>query len=425
MTATWTLKEHSSGEMIVTVEGEKWQQAIDKAFRKLSGNLEVRGFRKGQVPRKIAEARISGPERQYEAVQESVDTWLQEGLAETGVVPISQPMVDIRNISDENVTLAFMFTIMPEVKLGDYKEIEYELPETTVTEEEVEAEINRMREKYADISVKEEPAALGDTVNIDYRGFKDGVAFEGGEAEGFDLELGSGTFIPGFEDQLVGAKAGEEKDLDLSFPEEYPAADLAGAAVVFHVKVNEVKGKVLPDLDDDFAKDCNIPQVETVEDLRRKINETQLRDKKAEAERAADDDFLAQVCAVSEVDIPEVLIQNETEAMYQQMAQQIAAYGMKMEQYLQMVNSTEDQVKESYRADAERTVKQRLVLGAISKAEGLEPTDEDVEAEYNNLAVMYDVQLDMVKNAIGRDMIEDQIRTTKAFNFLKDNAKKA
>ena len=425
MTATWTLKEHSSGELIVTVEGEEWQQAIEKAFRKLSANLDVRGFRKGQVPRKIAEARISGPERQYEAVQEYVDTWLQKGLEETGVVPISQPMVDIQNISDENVTLSFIFTVTPEVKLGEYKEIEYELKEPTVTDEEVEAEINRMREKYADISVKEDAAETGDTVNIDYKGFKDGVPFEGGEAEGFDLELGSGTFIPGFEDQLIGAKAGEEKDLDLSFPEDYPAADLAGAAVVFHVKVNEVKGKVLPEVDDDFAKDCNIPQVETVNELYAKIRDTQMSDKKAEAERLADDDFLAQVCAVCDVDIPEILILNETDAMYQQMTQQISAYGMKMEQYLQLVNTTEAQVKESYRADAERTVKQRLVLNAIAKAEGLEPTDEDVEAEYNNLAIMYDVQLDMVKNAISKDMIEDQLRTTKAFSFLKDNARKA
>ena len=217
MAATWTLKEHSSGEMIVTVDGDAWKEAVEKAFRKLSGKLEVKGFRKGQVPRKIAETRISAAERQYEAVNDCVDEWLKAGLEETGVEPISQPMVDIKDISDDKVTLSFMFTVMPEVKLGAYKDIEYEVEEVTVTPEEEEAELDRQRERFADIAVKDAEAVSGDTVNIDYKGFKDGVAFEGGEAENFDLELGSGTFIPGFEDQLIGTKAGEEKDLDICY----------------------------------------------------------------------------------------------------------------------------------------------------------------------------------------------------------------
>ena len=423
MTATWTLKEHSSGEMIVTVEGEAWQNAVENAFRKLSGKLEVKGFRKGQVPRKIAEKRISAAERQYEAVSDCVDEWLKAGLEETGVEPISQPMVDIKDINDDGVTLSFMFTVMPEVKLGAYKDIEYELEEVTVTPEEEAAELDRQRERFADITVKEGEAVKGDTVNIDYKGFKDGAAFEGGEAENFDLELGSGTFIPGFEDQLIGVKAGDEKDLDLTFPENYPAADLAGAAVVFHVKVNEVKEKVLPEVDDDFAKDCNIPQVETAEDLRNKIRETILRDKTAAAEQKADETFLDDLCAVADVEVPEVLVSREIDAMYGQLTQQIQAYGMQVDQYLRMTGMDENAVKESYRENAQKAVRQRLVLQAVAKAEGLEPTEDEIEEEYNNIAVSYNLDVNAVKAQLDTSLIKDDLLTRKAFDFLKDNAK--
>ncbi|MBR2990225.1 MAG: trigger factor, partial [Solobacterium sp.] len=259
--------------------------------------------------------------------------------------------------------------------------------------------------------------------NIDYKGFKDGAAFEGGEAENFDLELGSGTFIPGFEDQLIGVKAGDEKDLDLTFPENYPAADLAGAAVVFHVKVNEVKEKVLPEVDDDFAKDCNIPQVETAEDLRNKIRETILRDKTAAAEQKADETFLDDLCAVADVEVPEVLVSREIDAMYGQLTQQIQAYGMQVDQYLRMTGMDENAVKESYRENAQKAVRQRLVLQAAAKAEGLEPTEDEIEEEYNNIAVSYNLDVNAVKAQLDTSLIKDDLLTRKAFDFLKDNAK--
>ncbi len=425
MGATWTLKEHSTGDLVVTIEGEKWETAVAKAFNKLSRNLDIRGFRKGQVPKKVAEARISAAERQYEAAMENVDIWLQEGVAETGAEPISQPQVDINEITDQGVTLTYTYSVMPEVTLGAYKDIEYEVREAVVEDSEVNAEIDRMRQTYADIVVKETPAANGDTVNIDYKGFKDGVAFEGGEAENYNLELGSGSFIPGFEEQLVGVSAGEEKDLDLTFPEDYPAADLAGAAVVFHVKVNEVKEKVLPEVDDDFAKDCNIPQVETAEELRQKIYDTLLRDKKAAADQEADKDYTDALNAVCDVDIPAVLVENEIDAVLEQYKAQLQAYGLEYDQYLKMMGQTPEADREARREDAERTVKLRLVLGAIGKAEGIDVSDDELEAEYNNIAVQYDMDVQAVKDAIGASLLREDIFNRKTLAHLKEQAAKA
>ena len=239
--STWTLKEKSTGELEVVIEGEEWTKAVNKAFNKIAKNVSIHGFRKGCAPKALVEKQVSMGERQAAAIDENINVWLKKGLDETGVEPISQPSVDVREINNEKAVLVYTFQVMPEVTVTDYRGLKYEVEDTTVTDEEVNAEIDRMRKQYADIEEKEGAAENGDIVNINYEGFKDEVAFEGGKADNNDLTLGSGSFIPGFEDQLVGVSAGEEKDLHLTFPEDYHAADLAGAEVVFKVKVNAVK----------------------------------------------------------------------------------------------------------------------------------------------------------------------------------------
>ena len=271
--STWTLKEKSMGDMNVTIEGEEWKNAVKKAFNKIAKNAKIDGFRKGHVPAAMLEKKVSMAERQAQAIEDNANEWMRKAFEELNLTPISQPQLDVKSMDDEKAELVFTFAVMPEVELGEYKGLKYEVEAAEVTDEELNEEIDRMRKQYSDLETVEGEAQEGDTVKIDYEGFKDGVAFEGGKAENYGLKLGSGSFIPGFEDQLIGCKAGDEKELNLTFPEDYHAEDLKGAAVVFKVKVHEVTREVLPELDDDFAKDTNIPNVETVEDLKNTVKE--------------------------------------------------------------------------------------------------------------------------------------------------------
>ena len=411
------------GELEVTVEGEKWKEACAKAFDKLAKKVSIDGFRKGQAPKKILEQRISKGERQVQAVDDNLNHWLIEGIQEANVNPISQPSVEIKAVDDEKVELVYKFAVMPEVKLGEYKGLEYQVEEAKVSEEEFDAEINRMRETYADMEIKEEASENGDTVNIDYEGFKDGVPFDGGKAEGYDLVLGSNSFIPGFEEQLVGVKAGEEKDLNLTFPEEYHAADLAGKEVVFHVKVNEVKTKVLPELDDDFAKDVNIPEVETVEDLKKKVRERLEENKKRMVENDADRKFLDQLSAGAEVEIPDVLIEDEEKQMFNELAANLQQYGMSVDTFLKSSGQTQEEYLKGFEEEATKAVKLRLVLGQIAKEENIEPSEEDVEKEVERIAGIYQMDVEDVKRAINPELLKGDLKNNMAFKLAKDAAK--
>lgn len=422
--STWTLKEKSMGDMNVTIEGKEWKDAQDKAFKKIASKAEISGFRKGHVPAAMLEKKISKAERQAQAVEDNANEWMREAFKELNLTPISQPQLDVKSMDDDKVELVYTFAVMPEVELGEYKGLKYELKQVKVTAKEVDEEIDRMRKQYADLETIDEAAKEGDTVKIDYEGFKDGVAFEGGKAEGYNLKLGSGSFIPGFEDQLIGAKAGEEKELNLTFPEDYHAEDLKGAAVVFKVKVLEVTREVLPELDDDFAKDTNIPDVETVDDLKKKVKERLSDSKKAQAESEADEKLFEQVANNAKIDIPDALIDEEANGQINQMAAQIQQYGISFSQYLQMMGKTVDDLKAEYRENAEKSVKLRLTLDKIAEVEKLEPTDDDVEEQYHELATQYGMEVDKIKPLISADMIKQDIKTQKAYQFVKDNAAK-
>ncbi|MDY6035672.1 MAG: trigger factor, partial [Bulleidia sp.] len=302
--SNWTLKEKSIGDLTVKIEGEEWTKAVTKAFNKIAKNVTIKGFRKGQAPKALIERQVSDNEKFLTAVDDHANEWLRAALQENDLNPISQPQLDVKSVDANGVELVYTFAVMPEVKLGDYKGLPYELEEVSVTKKEEEDELNRMREQYAEIQTKEGKAEEGDTVNIDYEGFKDDVAFDGGKASNYDLVLGSHSFIPGFEEQLVGVKAGEEKDLSLTFPEDYHAEELKGAAVVFKVKVNEVKTKVLPEVNDDFAKDVNATGVETAADLKKMIHDRLADGKKAQAEDKADTALMDVLTENATVDVP-------------------------------------------------------------------------------------------------------------------------
>lgn len=419
--SNWTLKEKSVGDLTVKIEGKEWADAVKKAFNKIAKNVSINGFRKGQAPKALIEKRVSDNERFITAVDDNANVWMRAALEAEKLVPISQPQLDIKAVDANGVELVFTFAVMPEVKLGDYKGLEYNLDEVAVSDEEVDAELNRMREQYAEVQTKD-GAAEGDTVNIDYEGFKDDVAFDGGKGTNYDLVLGSHSFIPGFEEKLVGVKAGEEKDLNLTFPENYHAKDLKGAAVVFKVKVNEVKTKVLPEVNDEFAKDVNAAGVETVADLKNMIR-TRIEDgKKSQAENKADTALMDKLVENAEIDLPEVLVEEEVNNQIQQLAQQISQYGMNFNQYLSMMGKKIEDVRAEYTDNATKTAKLRLILEEIAKVEALEPTEEDLENEYNNIAAQYNMPVDQVKTYISVDMLKRDVRNEKAYAFVKENA---
>lgn len=422
--SNWTLKEKSTGDLEVTIEGEVWEKAVKKAFNKIAKNVTINGFRKGAAPQALIEEKVPANERQIQAIEDNANEWMRAALEENKLEPISQPQLDVKSVDDSKAVLTFTFAVQPEVKVSDYKGLPYALEETSVSDDEFNAELDRMRETYADLESKEEPAEKGDTVNINYEGFKDDVAFEGGKGEDYNLELGSNSFIPGFEDQLIGVKTGEEKELNLKFPEDYHAEELKGADVVFKVKVNDVKKKVLPELDDDFAKDVNIPNVSTAEELKKTVRERLENGKKNNAEQKADNELMDALAAKVEVELPEVLVDEEIQNQVNQLAQQIQQYGMNLTQYLSMMGKKPEDLKADYHDGAEKTVKIRLGLEEIAKQENLKPADEDVEKEYDNIAKQYNMDVEKVKSMIDVELLKKDLCNQKAYDFVKENATK-
>ena len=425
MAAVFNLKEKSTGDLEVTISGEEWSNAVNKAFKKLANSITIPGFRKGKVPAKMLDKYVSENQRMVQAVEDNLNTWLIAGMQEAGVEPISRPDVNIKSMDATGATLVYTFQVMPEVKLGNYEGLDYKVKETTVTDEELAAEIDRMRKTYAENETVEGAAEEGDTVVIDYTGLKDGVEFEGGKAEGYSLKLGSKTFIPGFEDQLVGTKAGEDKDVNLTFPEDYFAEELKGAAVTFKVHVHEIKREVLPELNDDFAADVNIPGVENVEQLNAKVRERLEENKKNTAEREADEALVEEISKVSEVEIPEVLVQEEEQQMVNQMAGRVQQFGMNFNDYLKAMGKTVEELMKEYEENATKSVKVRLTLAEIAKKENLVPTDEQVEEEYQKIADQYQMNVAKVKEALQPEMIKSDLQNSMAFDFVKDKANKS
>lgn len=418
--SNWTLKEKSVGDLEVVVDGDVWASAQQKAFNKLAKNVTVPGFRKGSAPKALVEKYVSQGQVLYTAVDDHANEWMVAALKEQDLSPITQPQLDVKAIDTNSVTLVYTFTVKPEVTVKDYKNLNYAVEEVSVSQEDIDAELTRMQESYANLEVKEGEAANGDTVNIDYVGEKDGVAFEGGSDKGHNLVLGSGSFIPGFEDQLIGTKAGDQKDVEVTFPEDYHAKDLAGQAVVFHVTVNEVKVKVLPELNDEFAKDTNTKDVETLDQLKESIKARLTSSKQAQAEEKADNALSDQLLEQIEVELPEVMIEEEVQGQINQLASQIQQYGMSITNYLQMIGKTVDDLKKDYRDNAVKSLTLRLGLEKIAKLENLEASQEELDKQVNDIATMYGMEVDQVKKLIDVNLLKNDVLTSKAFELLKN-----
>ncbi len=420
--ASWKLKEKSSGELTLVIEGEKWEKAVKKAFQKLAAKVTLPGFRKGQAPKALLEKKISEQERYFEAIQENANAWLKEALDAEKLEPISQPKLDIKQMDALKAELVFLFAIKPEAKVTNYEGLEYPLEKFSVTKKEIKEELDHMREKYAEMEIKEEAAVEGDIVNIDYEGFKDDKAFDGGKANGYDLTLGSHAFIPGFEEQLIGLKAGDEKEVKLSFPKDYHVADLAGAPVVFKVKVNQVKVKKLPEVNDDFAQDVNAPGVENVEQLNKMIEDRLLTSKKNRAEEKAEAALMDALLKNTEVDLPDVMVDDEVQNQVNQLAAQIKQYGMELNAYLKMMGQTLESIKDSYRLNAVKTVTMRLALEAVAKKANINPSDEDIEKEYSDIAKQYSISVEQVKKAISKELLIKDVANKLAYDLIKEKA---
>ncbi|EHH2145902.1 trigger factor [Listeria monocytogenes] len=424
MSVKWEKQEGNVGKLTFEIEQEKVKEGLDRAFVKVRKTLNVPGFRKGKVPRQIFNQRF-GEEALF---QDALDILLPEvysaAIDEAGIDPVDTPQVNIESMEKgETWVLTAEVTVKPEVKLGDYKGLEVEKRETELTTEELEAELKQLQERQAELVVKEDaPAENGDTVILDFEGFKDGVAFEGGQAENHSLELGSGQFIPGFEEKLVGLKAGDEADIELTFPEEYHAEDLAGQPVVFKVKLHEIKTKEVPALDDEFAKDID-EEVETLDELKEKISKRLQEAKEESVAQAKQEEVIAKAVENAEVDIPHAMVHHEADHLMNHFAQDLQAQGLTPELYYQFTGQTEEAMHAQMEKDAEKRVKMNLVLEAIAEAENIEPTEEAIDEEISTLAEKYGMEKDAVRAALG-DMSElkSDLKIRKAIDVLLDSA---
>ncbi|MGM0523901.1 MAG: trigger factor [Bacillota bacterium] len=425
MTAKWEKQEGNEGLLTVEVSAEQFNEALDEAFKKVVKDVQLPGFRKGRIPRSMFEQRF-GVESLY---QDAVDIVLPEAYSnavdEAGIEPVDQPEIDITQI-EKGKALHFTakVTVKPEVKLGDYKGLEVEAVDVNVTDEDVENDLDNQRQSLAELVVKEEGAIEnGDTVVMDFEGFVDGEAFEGGAAENHSLEIGSGSFIPGFEEQLIGKTTGEETEVEVTFPEEYHAENLAGQPATFKVKIHEVKAKELPEMDDEFAKDVD-DEVETLAELKEKTKKRLEEQKQNEADGAVRESLINQATENADIDIPDAMVDSELDRMVREFEQRLQQQGMTLEMYTQFSGQSEDQLKDQMKGDAEKRVQTNLVLEAIAQVENLEATDEDVQEELQSMADMYNLEMEQLTQMLGgnTDAIKDDLKFKKAIDFLVDNS---
>ena len=413
----------------LTVDNEKFESAIVKAYNKNKGKYNIPGFRKGKAPRKVIETHYGKGVFYSDAIDIVFPEVYPAAIDELKIDPIDMPSIDVEEISKDNgLVLLVDVEVKPEFQLGDYKGVEVEKVDETVNEDVVNAKLDEMREKGSRLVSVEREIANGDTANIDFEGFDGEVAFEGGKGENYDLVIGSGSFIPGFEDQLVGKKAGEEVEVNVTFPEEYHAENLAGKPVVFKVKVNDVKVKELPELNDEFAADTT--EFNTLEELRADVRAKAEADAKEAAKNELRNRVIEKVVANTEVEVPEAMIKHEIENQMMELNYQLQYQGFGMEQFLKMTGKTMEEFKAEFaasrREEALRNVKTSLVIEAIAKAEGVEVNEEEVNAEVQKMADAYNMTVEQVKGSLRATDLKDmegQLKIRKTIDLLVENAK--
>ncbi|MGX9290958.1 trigger factor [Bacillus sp. A015] len=423
MSVKWEKQEGNEGVLTVEVDAETFNKALDDAFKKVVKQVSIPGFRKGKVPRGLFEQRFGVESLYQDALDILLPVEYPKAIDEAGIEPVDRPEIDVEKIEKgESLIFTAKVTVKPEVKLGDYKGLNVEKDDTTVTDEDVQEELKALQNRQAELVVKEEGAIEnGDTVVLDFEGFVDGEAFEGGKAENYSLEIGSGSFIPGFEEQLVGLEAGAEKDVEVTFPEEYHAEDLAGKPAVFKVNIHEIKAKELPALDDEFAKDVD-EEVETLAELTEKTKKRLEEAKENEAEGKLREELVAKASENAEVDIPQAMVDTELDRMMKEFEQRLQMQGMNLELYFQFSGQDEDALKEQMKEDAAKRVKSNLTLEAIAAAEDLQVSDEEVEEELSKMAEAYNMPVENIKQAIGStDAMKEDLKVRKAIDFLVEN----
>ena len=426
MSAKWERdSEASKGTLTFEIDVETAKKGIDQAFKRTQKRITVPGFRKGHVPRQLFN-QMYGEEALYQdALNIVLPKAYEDAVKETGIEPVDQPQIDVKSLEKgQPWVLTAEVAVKPEVKLGDYKGMEVPAQDTTVSDKEVEDELESKRQQQAELVLKEDqPAENGDTVVIDYVGSVDGEKFDGGSADNYSLELGSGAFIPGFEDQLVGHKSGDDVEVKVTFPEEYHAQDLAGKEAVFEVKLHEVKEKQLPEMDDEFAKDVD-EDVDTLDELKDKTKKQLQEDKDNQAKAAIEDAAIEKAVANAEIqDIPQAMLDDDTNRQMQQYLAGMQQQGISPKMYFQITGTTEDDLRKQFANDAAKRVKTNLVLEAIVDDAKLEASDDEIKQEIADLAKQYGMKEDAVEKALSKDMLSHDIKIKKAVDLVADSAK--
>ncbi|RCW17329.1 trigger factor [Streptococcus gallolyticus] len=425
MSVSFENKATNRGVITLTIGQDKIQPALDQAFNKVKKNLNAPGFRKGHMPRAVFNQKF-GEEALYEdALNAILPAAYEAAVAELSLDVVAQPKIDIQSMEKgQEWTLTAEVVTKPEVKLGDYKDLEVSVEATKeVTDAEVDEKVERERNNLAELIIKEDAAELGDTVVIDFVGSVDGVEFDGGKGDNFSLELGSGQFIPGFEDQLVGVKAGETVEVNVTFPENYQAEDLAGKDAKFVTTVHEVKAKEVPALDDELAKDID-EEVETLDELKAKYRKELEAAKEIAYDDAVESAALELAVANAEiVELPEEMVHDEVHRAMNEFMGNMQRQGISAETYFQLTGTTEEDLHKQYEADADKRVKTNLVIEAIAKAEGFEASDEEIEKEINDLASEYNMEVEQVRNLLSADMLKHDIAMKKAVEVVTSTAK--
>ena len=415
--------EHSHVEVICKVDEKMWHEAQEAAFKKLASNVEIKGFRKGKAPESLVRQKINEVEIMNKGIDVILPQLYKAIIDEDNIKPYAQPSVDVTKITKDELEVKFMIVTAPEVTLGKYTGIEIGKETVKVSDKEVEEELNKLLEASGSLIVKDGPAANGDTVVLDFKGTVDGKAFEGGSSENYELVLGSKSFIPGFEDQLVGAKAGDHVDVKVTFPEQY-TEELKGKPAVFACDIHEVKEKKLATLDEEFVKDQNIPGVNTVDELRANLASKKKADKEREAKNTYFDKLLAAIAKDSKFDIPEEVIATQAESRKQDFINQMKQSGLTLEQYLQILGQNEEQFMAQLKERAEKEVVNYLIMEKVGEKENLlEVGEKDLDFEMAKLADQYKMTIDQVKKALGPqlDSFKNSIAMNRVENYLLNN----
>ena len=420
-----TKLEHCHTEVLVNVDKDLWKKAQQKAFNKVASNITVPGFRKGKAPANMLKGRVNQMEVFNEAINNVLQPVYEDILKNEDIQPVARPAFDVTKLSEEDLEIKVTIATRPEINLGKYTGYELGKATVEVTDEEVDSAIEGLRRQYATIAPKEGQAEKGDTVVMDFEGSVDGVPFEGGAAENHELELGSGQFIPGFEDQLIGVTAGIEVDVKVKFPENYGPDEISGKDAVFHCKIHEVKQKVLPELDEEFIKDLNIPGVKDLEQLKANRKDALLKQKENNAKQEYLNKLVDEIKKVSTFDIPEEIVKEETENRKKQLEQRLQQSGIDLEQYYVLTKTKEEDLNKQLAEEARKGLESFFVMDSVGEKEKLNITEEELEFELSKMAEQYNMTIDQIKNALGQQLgqFRHNLIMQKIENFLFENNK--